>query len=86
MKINLNDSVRIQIYEDGFEVMKNKYEKVCSPDGKPSRILNHFPWVRPDVDEEGYTKMQLHEIMYYFGEEMYLGNSKRLFNFNIELD
>lgn len=61
-KFNLNDVVRVKITRIGLIHMKKKYEQ------NMGIMLNTYPYQEPKVDSEGYTEMQMHAVMYVFGD------------------
>jgi len=71
MKFNLNHHVKVKITEHGLECMRKKHEEICAV--LPDWNIDFRP---PDVDEEGYTRMQLWCVMETFGQHM--GNGKKL--------
>lgn len=86
-KINLNDTIYVQLFEDGLEILKQNYEKILTlPNGKPSKLLYEYPWSPPEQDEEGYYKMVFHEFINNFGEYMYMGSTKQICNMNIKIE
>lgn len=86
IKINLNDTIYVQLYDDGLEILKNKYELAFSmPNGKPSKLLYNYPWAPPEKDSEGFYKMVFHEFINAFGEYMYMGSTKKICNMNIKV-
>lgn len=66
-KFNLNENVRIKITKRGLECMERNHAELyrCWPSAKPE-------FKPPEVDEEGYTKMQLWCVMRELGQ--HLGN------------
>ena len=70
IKLNMNDTVHVELTEYGKEVFKNKIYDLIGP-VKPLEHCEDF---------------QLWELFYYFGEEMYNGNPNICFvNNEIEI-
>jgi hypothetical protein len=85
--INLNDTIYVQLFEDGLDILRENYEKILSlPNGNPSRMLDLYPWQPPEKDHDGYYKMIFHEFINNFGEHMHMGSTKRICNMNIKVD
>lgn len=70
MKYNLNDNVKIRISPRGIEHLKNKHERL---NAQFKGLIGEFK--APEVDKDGYTKMQLWCVMKDFGSEMGCGMS-----------
>ena len=62
MNINLNRYVKVKLTDYGLGI--HKYTKLYDPQ-------TYRP---PIIDEQGYTKFQLWDLMNIFGDVMYLGN------------
>ena len=58
---NINSYVHVKITERGLTHMKKKHDAIT--DNNPE-----YPFKAPDVDENGYSRMQMHSVMYWFGE------------------
>lgn len=87
ININLNDTIYVQLFDDGLDILKENYEKILSlPNGKPSKLLYAFPWQPPEKDENGYYKMVFHEFINNFGPYMHNGSTKRICNMNIKVE
>ena len=68
MKFNVNEYVLVKLEPEGIKEMKRQHDE----------FINTFPdckivWQEPTVDEDGYTKFQLHVLMNTFGHLMTLG-------------
>ena len=69
IKINLNDYVYVKLNEIGLAILKEYYDKLYKD------ALNKPEYKPPAIDKEGYSKMQLHTFMMYFGHTMYLSSA-----------
>lgn len=86
-EINLNDTIYVQLFQDGLDILKKNYEEALSlPNGEPSKLLFVYPWKEPEQDEEGYYKMIFHEFINNFGKYMHMGSNKKICNMNIKVD
>lgn len=86
-EINLNDTIHVQLFEDGLDILKENYEKILRlPNGNPSKLLYEYPWSPPEQDGNGYYKMVFHEFINNFGPYMYNGSTKRICNMNIKVE
>ena len=71
VKINLNEPVKFKLTDYGKDIYYHKFDelneliKQCG--GKPIEPT------MPEVDEEGYTKMQLWYFMNIYGKHMEMG-------------
>ena len=63
MNINLNEYVKVKLTDYGLKVHRTHYLVKSAPVYRP-----------PRVDEQGYSKFQLWDLMNIFGSVMYLGN------------
>lgn len=65
VKFNLNEYIYVELNDKSIDIIKSKthgdYFKVC--------IETHII----TVDDKKYLKIQAYEMMYYFGEYLYLG-------------
>lgn len=62
IEYNLNESVYVRLNNTGRNIYKNHMQ---------SLYINLS--TEPEVDENGYTKFQLWDLMHIFGEYMSLG-------------
>lgn len=78
MKIfNLNDYVNIKLTETGIAILKEEHDKYLK------EYAGEFKY--PEIDENGYTQMQMWEVMQIFGKYMYNGNPNLPFEPNIAI-
>ena len=63
---NINSHVRVKITKLGLEHMKRKHDELMSS-------YPEHPFVPPKVDSQGYARMQMHDVMYQFGEKCHNG-------------
>ena len=59
MKINLNNYIRVKLTAEGKEIFRRQFDEV-NPKYWPSTT-------EPEIDEDGYTSMQLWEFMKLYG-------------------
>lgn len=68
VKVNINEYVKVKLTELGISILKekrNKQNKEFEALG-----LKGFGEYIPDLDEEGYTKFQLWDLMRMFGDSL----------------
>lgn len=64
MQINVNDTVRVKLNENGIAAFNQYYTDLnCPP-----------PVIR--IDENGFTTFQLHEVMNIFGKLLWCGSQR----------
>lgn len=71
MKINLNQEVKVKITEYGHQILRDEHRAIREM--FPSSDLEYK---EPKVDDEGYSVMQMHNVMSHFGKYMYMGAVK----------
>ena len=72
--ININDFIKVKLTNKGKNIYHKFYTEIYDEiNDKPNIDINRF---YPKVDDEGYTKMQLHEFMQIFGQ--YFGVGKNM--------
>jgi hypothetical protein len=75
--ININNEVLVKLTPYAHEIMREKHFKLYNG-------AAHAPEFKfPEADEDGYTKIQLWELMREFGDAMYNGNPRQCFVDNI---
>jgi hypothetical protein len=62
LNLNLNDLIQVRLTNRGHEILKY------------NSLSNNKIYEPRKKDKDGWTTFQLWEIMFLFGEEMYLGN------------
>ena len=70
MTISLNDTVRVRLTDYGKTIYRAYTENISE--------FTHG-YIQPSdapTDEEGYSRFQLHDFMYLFGQYIFLGNEK----------
>ncbi len=71
MKININDEVKVKLTEEGKEIYFHKddeYRKQMV--AEKGHYPLYFQPQYPKVDDEGYTKFQLWELMQIYGKHI----------------
>lgn len=71
--INLNEEVKFKLTDYGREVHSRYYKDLIKDNDDLFKI---FKYVDLQVDENGYSKMQLWKFMQIFGKEMFLANKE----------
>ena len=66
LSINLNDFVKVKLNEKGVSIYCHQYDKLIE---KGIDVENRMP----EIDEEWFTKMQLHRLMNLYGEYLTVG-------------
>lgn len=78
--LNINSYVRIKLTPFGIEQLRKKHEEIR----KMNPCIGEF--IPPEVDTEGYSKMQLWKVMYELGGHAYNGSKNLPFEMNIKID
>ncbi len=73
--LDINEYVWVKLTEDGKKIIKMKE---VDRSGKPIIIKRKT--------KNGYTRFQLCEVMYLFGEKLYCGSNKPPIATNIKID
>ncbi len=68
MKINLNDVVRVKLTKLGKSIHRSNHEVLAS-----GTRLEHFPYIPPKEDAEGWSEWQLWRLMQEFGPHTKIG-------------
>lgn len=66
---NINDNVWVKITRKGEQVFDEYYRQY-----EETLVKANVSLPRVERDPQGYTKMQLHEVMRIFGPHLYNGN------------
>ena len=70
MIFNINDCIKIKITDYGFEILEEQHQELI--DRVPMYNVP-FEEVKPKVDSEGWTRMQMWEVFEIFGPYMGMG-------------
>ena len=73
--INANDYVWVKLTEEGLDQHKSEHDKV----------LQHMSYRLPKIDQEGWAKFQLWDLMNTFGSKMFCGSRPMFEDNNILL-
>lgn len=65
--LNINSYVRIKLTDYGLEILRSNHERISEETKSDSEF------VPPEVDEKGYSKMMLWQVMNIFGKELFMG-------------
>lgn len=73
VKLNLNKEVMVELKEKSISIIR---EKLNGEENFKDDYIKHCiePRIITSSDDKKYLKTQLWEIMYFFGDKMYLGN------------
>ena len=82
--VNLNDTVRFKLTEHGKEVYRAQFDELN--EFLKSKRAPLCPRPEPDIDAEGYTKMQLWNFMEVFGPHTGMGLKPCIEPINIVVD
>lgn len=74
MKFNVNNYVAIQLTDFGKEILRKEHAEIFKN--------MDYPYIEPKEDADGWSKWQMHTLMYFFGKYTYNGG-KLPFNTNI---
>ncbi len=69
MVINVNDCVKVKLTDKGKDIYFHRFDSLNQKANGREMIKPCYP----EVDEEGYTKMQLWEVMATFGLYLHMG-------------
>ena len=85
-EFNINDYVKIKLTEAGIAILKNRHDSILKDfAGNPEALKTLGEFKNPEVDENGYTEMQMWAVMQVFGKYMYNGNPKLPFETTIAI-
>lgn len=68
-RFNINNWVKVKLTEEGLDLLEQSHYDLYESIGKPPR-----EWVKPVVDENGYSKFQMWDLMNKFGKYTTLGS------------
>ena len=74
VKVNLNDLVKFKLTDRGKDIYFHQYDEL-NEYLKQKIGVKPFGQQMPDVDDHGYTKMQLWEFIELYGK--YIGMAKQ---------
>lgn len=85
-EFNINDCVKIKLTETGIAILKNRHDSILKAYADNPEVLKTLgEFKNPEVDENGYTEMQMWEVMNLFGNYMYNGNPDMPFETTIAI-
>lgn len=77
MKLNLNEQVKVKLTDLGLKILEDDYNRL-------KMSIPHLEDYMPlKIDAQGYSKMQLHELMSKFGKYMCMDISDLPIEMNI---
>jgi len=65
---NINDTVKVKLTEAGRNILRDRHDEAYS---SVPQFIEKPEYKLPEVDSNGYTKFQLHELMNIFGGSLY---------------
>ena len=84
--LNINSYVKIKLTPFGIEKLKEEHENLRNKCASIGNITIAETLEIPEVDEEGYSKMQLWKVMNIFGKYLYNGSINLPFETNIQIE
>lgn len=79
-KLSINSTVKIKLNPGGIEILRKQHEELKKV------IPGLGEYTPPKVDKNGYTDMQLWQVMKYLGPHLNVGDIQTPFNTYILLD
>ena len=79
--LNMNAIVKIKLTSLGIKRLKENHEELRK---NYPKAIGEF--ILPEVDEDGYSKMELWKVMKTFGDLLENGSLNMPFNMNIRID
>lgn len=85
-EFNINSYVCIRLTETGISILREHHNRILKAyAGRPILLEAIGEFKMPEVDENGYTQMQLWEVMQEFGNYMYQANPNPPFEMTIAI-
>ena len=85
-EFNINSYVGIKLTKTGIAILKRNHEDLLKAYADNPEVLKLLgPFQVPEVDDNGYTYMQLWQVMTTFGKYMYNGNPNLPFRVIIQI-
>ncbi len=84
-EFNINDYVNIKLTETGIAILKNRHDNILKNYANNPEVLKILGEFNAPIDDNGYTQMQLWEVMHIFGDYLYHGNPNLPFEMNITI-
>lgn len=72
-KINLNDTVKVKLTDRGKDIYYHQFDNLIR-DCHAVRVNIKIKRAYPKVDNDGFTKFQLHAFMNLYGEYLTIGS------------
>lgn len=83
-EFNINGYVNIKLTEAGIEILKSRHNNMLKAYANNPEVLKRLgEFKTPEVDENGYTQMQMWKVMQLFGNYMNDGNPNIPFEMTI---
>lgn len=83
VKFNVNNFVRVQLTEHGLKVHRAAYDVLFSH--LPPHAREHFPYLPPDTDKDGWSRFQMWDVLKTFGPHVWM-TGKPCFWMDIEFE
>ena len=82
--LNLNATIKVKLTPKGVDIFYRQHDKL----NKYLKSIGGLPIksFMPQIDEEGYTKLQLWRFMEIYGEHLELGMSAIIDGLNIYIE
>ena len=64
MKFNVNNHVRVKLTPSGKKIHRSRMAQLLG---------DRYPYDEPEEDYGGWSRWQMHDLMFWFGADMYLG-------------
>lgn len=81
---NINSYVKVKLTKEGNKILREQYKETLSK-MTPQQKKAMGRYKPPQVDEEGYAKFKLWQLMNHFGKYMYNGNMNPPFCMDIKI-
>ena len=78
-KFNMNNSVKVKLNDIGHTELKRQHDALYSDIG-----INK-EYVKRNVDSDGYSSFQMHDLMNTFGHMMVMGHETPFENLTIKI-
>lgn len=83
-KLNLNDKIKVKLNPLGAEIFYNQHEELIEM--LKARGIDAFKNRMPQIDNDGYTEMQLWYFMELYGQHIGMGKPNILTDLSLYID
>ena len=85
-KFNINCPVNIRLTETGIAILKDNYDNMLKAHADKPEVLEMLGEFKvPEMDENGYTQMELWKVMAAFGSYLNYGATNPPFELDITI-